>query len=107
MNNQIQEHLLDFVIPVCRKSFDQVLKPNLCMVLDILPDHLIQVFTDNKPFVADAADNAWNQHDVVLLLFAIFRVKYHFHYFFGNTEQLDAIIDQAFFKKWSKLLNLV
>jgi hypothetical protein len=56
------------------------------MVLDILANQLIQVLPYDKPLVANPVHDAGDQHDIVLLFFAVLRVENDLYYLLGDTE---------------------
>lgn len=107
MHDQVNEHFLDLVVFADCKPFDEIHHPHLSMVLQVLPDQLIEILADDESLVADAVDDAGHQHHVVLLLFAIRRVEDHLHNLLGNAEQLDAVVNQTFLEEGGELLDLV
>ena len=60
MGHQINKQLLGFGDVRGCEAIDHVLKPDISMVLQVLPDHPVNVFADNETLVTYPTDYTWN-----------------------------------------------
>jgi hypothetical protein len=81
--------------------------PDIGVVFDVLPDEFDEVLLDDEAFVSNAADDAGDQHDVVLLLLAVFGIEDDLHYLLGNAEEFYAFVHEAFLEEGRELFDLV
>jgi len=97
------------------KSLKEVTEPNIRMIPCVCAYKLVKVFSDNKTFISDSFDDAWNYYNINFFVFVkFFLIQWRWNFvnwiknnldnLFWDWKQLDALVDQIFFQKRSEWL---